>query len=109
MNKIFNLITIAGLSISTVSGFATSQQQAQSSPVINLSNFERHVFSQNGEDGILEKVFEVLGILNEGHYVEFGVEQENESNKKIKNFKNDNSAKATFSFLVEKCPVEPPF
>lgn len=83
MNRIFNFITIAGLSVSTVSGFATSQQQAYSSPVINLSDFERHVFSQNGEDGILEKVFEVLGILNEGHYVEFGVEQENESNTRF--------------------------
>lgn len=47
---------------------------------INLSDFERKVHSQNGEDGLLEKVFEVLGSLNDGYFVEFGIESKEEFN-----------------------------
>lgn len=79
MKTIFKLITAAGLSLSSGSGLAASQNSLSSS-VINLSDFERKVYSQNGEDGILEKIFEVLGMLNEGNYVELGVETVSECN-----------------------------
>jgi hypothetical protein len=39
--------------------------------MINLNDYKRQVYSQGGEDGIIEKIFEVLGIKN-GWYCEFG-------------------------------------
>ena len=38
---------------------------------IFLSNFERHEFSQFGEDGITEKIFETIGFTNK-FYLDFG-------------------------------------
>ena len=39
--------------------------------MINVNDYQRQVHSQSGEDGILEKIFESLGIKN-GWYCEFG-------------------------------------
>ncbi len=39
---------------------------------INLYNFEKKVYSQNGEDGIIEKIFQTIGVKNQ-YYVEFNV------------------------------------
>ena len=39
--------------------------------VINLQAFERNVFSQSGEDGVLEKLFEIVGTTNR-FVAEFG-------------------------------------
>ena len=39
--------------------------------MINLNDYKRQVHSQSGEDGIIEKIFEVLDIKN-GWYCEFG-------------------------------------
>lgn len=36
-----------------------------------MANFERSVYSQNGEDGVIEKIFEVIGTSSE-YFVEFG-------------------------------------
>lgn len=44
-----------------------------------LNRFERQVFSQYGEDGILSEIFRRLGI-NNGFFVEFGVESGIECN-----------------------------
>lgn len=49
---------------------------------IYLSSHEKKVFSQSGEDGILEKIFELLNI-DTGYYVEFGVEDGNECNTRF--------------------------
>lgn len=38
---------------------------------IDLSTYERTVFSQNGEDGITEKILEIIG-TSSNYYVEFG-------------------------------------
>jgi hypothetical protein len=42
-----------------------------SSPTAGLSSHARDEFSQNGEDGILERIFELLGV-SEGWCIEFG-------------------------------------
>lgn len=46
---------------------------------VELEFFERKVFSQNGEDGIIESLLTVIGIKNK-YYVEFGVESGIECN-----------------------------
>ena len=46
---------------------------------VDLNFFERTVFSQNGEDGILELIFEAIETTNK-YYVEFGVEDGSERN-----------------------------
>jgi hypothetical protein len=71
MNIFSHFALATGLCLSFCSGAFAS---------INLTDFERRVYSQNGEDGILEKVFEVLGILEDGYYVEFGAESGGECN-----------------------------
>ena len=52
---------------------------------INLSYFERKQFSQNGEDGITEKLIELIynGNNNNKFFVEFGVENGLECNTRI--------------------------
>jgi hypothetical protein len=51
---------------------------------INLENFERKIYSQNGEDGITMKLIELIyDDCFQKFYVEFGVENGNECNTKI--------------------------
>lgn len=49
---------------------------------IDLSTFEQSVYSQNGEDGTLEKIFELIGILDQGYFVEFGAGSGSECNSR---------------------------
>lgn len=52
---------------------------------INLSDFEKKIYSQNGEDGITMKLIELIyhGNNDNKFYVEFGVENGNECNTKV--------------------------
>jgi hypothetical protein len=51
---------------------------------MDLSLFEKKVFSQNGEDGIVEKLIELLyDDCNNKYYVEFGVQDGRECNTRI--------------------------
>src|ERR1700722_3810434 len=60
---LFNMSFVSGL-------FATT---------IDLREYEKRVFSQNGEDGVLEAIFNTIGKTNQ-YYVEFGVESGAECN-----------------------------
>lgn len=46
---------------------------------INLSEFEKKLFSQNGEDGVLKAIFDLIGVTNK-YYVEFGTQNGCECN-----------------------------
>lgn len=48
----------------------------------NLRNFEKKVFSQNGEDGIIQEIFKRIGTQNQ-YFVEFGVENGQECNSRF--------------------------
>lgn len=45
----------------------------------DIKKFEKRVFSQNGEDGILESIYQLIGTTNK-YFVEFGVEDGKECN-----------------------------
>jgi hypothetical protein len=49
------------------------------SPLADLGRFEKKVYSQNGEDGVLEAIFGVVGVTNRV-FVEFGCEDAMECN-----------------------------
>lgn len=57
---------------------------------IDLSCFEKKVFSQNGEDGVLEKIFQEVGTTSK-YFVEFGTGDGSECNtrylREVKNWK----------------------
>jgi len=44
-----------------------------------LNKYEYQVYSQNGEDGIIQEIFEKIGTTNK-FFVEFGVESSLECN-----------------------------
>lgn len=46
---------------------------------INLRDFEKKVYSEHGEDGVLEKIFELVGVDSK-FFVEFGVQDGTECN-----------------------------
>lgn len=78
MNKILFACVVW---ISTTSAISYSSYVPESS-VINLSQYEQRIYSQNGEDGITKKIFEAMGI-DSGYYVEFGVEDGKECNTRF--------------------------
>ena len=57
--------------------------------MIDLSKYENKVYSQNGEDGITEKIIDALYGENKNYkmFVEFGVESGEECNTNILRYK----------------------
>ncbi len=47
--------------------------------IIDLTQYEKKVYSQNGEDGIIKKIFETVGAKSR-YFVEFGVQNGQECN-----------------------------
>ena len=78
-----------------------------------LNKYEHQIYSQNGEDGIIQEIFKRIKTINK-FFVEFGVENGLECNTLALlsqnwkglwldgNTKNINSIKKTFNFLIEK-------
>jgi hypothetical protein len=58
------------------------------STVIDLFEWEKSRYSQNGEDGIIEKIFNTIGTSDSPYYVEFGVEDGTECNTRYLREKN---------------------
>ena len=50
--------------------------------MINLRGADRKTFSQNGEDGILEKIIETIGTTGK-YFVEIGVGNGDECNTRL--------------------------
>ncbi len=55
---------------------------ASAAPLSDLTRYERRVFSQNGEDGILAAIFARIGVTNR-RFIEFGVEDGDECNTRL--------------------------
>ena len=53
--------------------------RVQRRPISDITRYERHLYSQNGEDGILEALFAVIGTTNQ-YFVEFGASDAKECN-----------------------------
>lgn len=68
MKQIFFSLLLSLFSFSTLFG-----------QIVNLAKYEKKVFSQNGEDGVLQAIFDTIGETNR-YYVEFGTESGVECN-----------------------------
>ncbi len=62
-----------------IDSYAKTEKQRCIEDSQNLRNFEKQIFSQNGEDGIIEEIFNRIG-TKEKYFVEFGVENGKECN-----------------------------
>jgi hypothetical protein len=62
-----------------------SENMNNQNDLIDLNNYEKKIYSQNGEDGITEKLIDLLygNDKNNKYYVEFGVENGTECNTRI--------------------------
>lgn len=91
--------------------------------MLNLNDYYKNIYTQRGEDGILEYIFEKIGV-SEGNFVEFGawdgmylcnsrllaekgwgglfIESDKEKSKELKNNYKDNKKIICLNSLVEE-------
>jgi hypothetical protein len=62
-------------------------QFLSSKPINEINLFEKKIYSQNGEDGIIQAIFKKIGTTNK-YFVEFGVENGKECNTRYLMEKN---------------------
>lgn len=79
MNVKKALPSIASFLLLSCSAFALPWNHPAQPTVVDLAQSEKKVYSQNGEDGVLEKIFKTIGVTNKV-YVEFGCDGGAESN-----------------------------
>lgn len=62
-----------------------SERMSSENDLINLNDYEKQIYSQNGEDGITEKIIDLIygNDKNNKYYVEFGVETGIECNTRF--------------------------
>jgi hypothetical protein len=79
------LIILILISLLILFLFIKSENFSNSNNLINLNEYEEKIYSQNGEDGITQKLIELLygNDKNNKYYVEFGVENGMECNTRI--------------------------
>jgi len=77
MRKIAILLLISCIELFPQRGIATSENN--SVVEVDLNNYEKKVFSQFDEDGILDKIFSLIGTHSKT-YVEFGASDGRECN-----------------------------
>ena len=63
----------------------SSEKMSNQADLINLNDYEEHIYSQNGEDGIVKKLIDFIygDDKYNKYYVEFGVENGSECNTRI--------------------------
>lgn len=59
--------------------FVSCKSSDSSSSIIDLGDYGKKIYSQNNEDGIIDKIFEIIGTTNK-YYVEFGTGDGSECN-----------------------------
>lgn len=67
---------ITGLKIKKFKRFEETRMRASQT---HLGKFEKHIYSQNGEDGVIEEIFKRIGEKGK-FFVEFGVEDGKQNN-----------------------------
>jgi hypothetical protein len=90
MYKMLCLITMYGLVLAHIfiqfrgnlQAIETTSLQYVNGKEIDLSIYEKKMYSQNGEDGITEAIFKAIGTDSE-YFVEFGVQDGVECNSRI--------------------------
>ncbi len=68
MRKLLGNVFVCCLILVHATGLAIDRQTAT---LLDLSRFEKKFYSQNGEDGVIVKIFEAIGAKSK-YYVEFG-------------------------------------
>jgi tetratricopeptide (TPR) repeat protein len=80
MNGVYNILALLAVTWHVVAYFQSHQEKC--AILSELHFLEDKIFSQNGEDGILIALLELIGIKRR-YYVEFGVEDGFECNTRI--------------------------